>query len=107
MGKNSFGFYDVRLPLPVPSNSKSTMTVSENKLILNFEELDSKIHQYFPDNEGIENYFIGGESEALSRLSSKVIGKQTLLMVFKNLRHAPLIRKNEPREPSTTGLSIH
>ena len=105
LGKNSFGFYDVTLPLPVPSNSKSTLTLSENKQILNFDELDSKIHQYFPDNEGIENYFIGGETEALSRLSSKIIGKTDFVNGFQKPTTCSTNSENDPREPSTTGLS--
>ena len=105
LGRNSFGFYDIQLPLPVPSNSKSTMTLSWNKKILNFDELDHIINQNFPNNEDITNHFIGGETEALSRLSSKIVGKTDFVNTFQKPKTCSTNSENEPREPSTTGLS--
>ena len=105
LGKNRFGFYDVRAPFPIPNNSKSTLTVSGNKMILNFEELDVKIDQYFPNIEGVENYFVGGESEALSRLKTKILENTDFVNRFQKPKTSSTNSEDNPREPSTTGLS--
>ena len=105
LGKNSLGFYNVTSPLPVPSNSKSTLRLTENKHIVKFDELDSKIHHYFPENGKSQNYFIGGETEALSRLNSKIVGKTDFVNRFQKPKTCSTNSENDTREPSTTGLS--
>ena len=102
---NSLGFYDVGDPLPVPNSSKSMNTVNLSGSVMEISDLESSIMRIYPDREDDIQYFTGGETEALERLREKVTDRVQFVNDFRKPKTVSTNSKDDPREPSTTGLS--
>ena len=59
----------------------------------------------YPDRYDYIQYFTGGETEALERLREKVTDRVQFVNDFRKPKTVSTNSKDDPREPSTTGLS--
>ncbi len=108
------GFYSVPDPLPVPSRFKPAPTgfdlPSAPALfqceVFSPSTLSSLLKDWgIGDFSNFENYFKGGETEALNRLQQKVSSQTDFVNTFRKPKTSSTNSDSNPLEPSTTGLS--
>ena len=103
--RNELGFYEVGGPLPVPSKKKPLATLADRGNVIEISEFDRMIRDRFPDKGDQHHYFPGGETEALDRLKKKVSDRPQYVNKFRKPKTISTNSEDDPREPSTTGLS--
>ena len=104
-GVDDFGFYDIGEPLPLPVSNKPMSKMATLDSEFGISDLEVYLSNHYPKRVGEEPYFPGGEGAALERLSVKVSGKEDYVNKFKKPRTMSTNSNEEPREPTTTGLS--
>ena len=104
-GVDDFGFYDIGEPLPPPVSSKPMSEIVTLDSEVGISDLDEYLINNYPRRVLEAPYFRGGEGEALERLSRKVSGEKDYVNNFKKPRTSSTNLDEDPREPSTTGLS--
>ena len=106
-GVNSMGFYEVGGPLPVPNNSKPLADAYSSVSGLEISDLERIIMETYPERSDNTQYFPGGETEALERLRNKVTDRRQFVNEFRKPNTMSTNSEDDPREPSTTGLSAY
>ncbi len=103
--KNENGFYEIDNPLPEPEKIKPFPKIPEFNS-LSIEQLSDLICDHSgADILSTKSYFPGGETEALSRLNTKVSGRVEYVNSFRKPKTMSTNSSGEPMEPTTTGLS--
>ena len=103
------GFFNVPKPMEsvssLPFSNEMMKIVSKNnilsKLIISDETLKNEIKNLLTGFD----YFPGGESEAISRLTKKISTNPDYVNNFSKPSTVSTNEKHNPLEPSTTGLS--
>lgn len=104
-GVDEFGFYDVGEPLPPPTTTKPNSEMATLESEVSVSDLEDYLVEHYHSRNIRDHHFRGGESEALERLSKKVIGREDYVNEFRKPRTISTNMEEDPREPSTTGLS--
>jgi len=104
---NSMGFYEVGDPLPVPNNSKPLADAYSSLNGLEISDLERATMEMYPRRCDNTQYFPGGETEALERLRNKVTDMSQFVNEFSKPNTMSTNSEDDPREPSTTGLSAY
>jgi cryptochrome len=112
--KNKSGFYEIEDPLSIPDKIQPLPNIPDFDLeqdqcgfyFSSVENLaDHMSKKIGTDIMSVKSYFIGGETEALSRLNTKVSGQVEYVNTFRKPKTMSTNSDDAPMEPSTTGLS--
>lgn len=104
-GTNEIGFYDIKDPLPVPEIGKPMAELKSPHNEIEISYLEDYLLSQYPERMGKDQYFHGGEGEALERLARKVTARPAYVNNFRKPKTYSTNLQEDPREPSTTGLS--
>tara|TARA_B100001113_G_scaffold175573_1_gene143853 strand:- start:477 stop:1556 length:1080 start_codon:yes stop_codon:yes gene_type:complete len=104
-GTNEIGFYDIKDPLPVPEIGKPMAELKSLHNEIEISYLEDYLLSQYPERMGKDQYFHGGEGEALERLARKVTARPAYVNNFRKPKTYSTNLQEDPREPSTTGLS--
>ena len=105
------GFYKVPEPTEIvpsiPSNTSRAKKITADKKVSKHLKSEKCIKTLIKTYSGKVDYFKGGESEALSRMSKKMSDNPRYVNEFSKPSSVSTNEDGNPYEPTTTGLSAY